>query len=176
MNVARTSRSVSDVLKKYKDFLTGLDEQEFQRCPAEGTWSYSEVYSHVLYVNKASIMAIERCIHKNKNSSGRLSWKAWLVFFSGRLPPWKMKAPENVAAMVSKISLEEARNELIKIQERLPGLLPDLQKASGNAKVYHAVLGKLNARQWLRFIEIHSRHHLRQLRRIQKILSKNHHL
>jgi hypothetical protein len=170
MNIDRTVKSISDVLEKYNQFLSGLDEEEFQRCPSEGAWSYSEVYSHVLYVNKASLMAIERCIH-GKSSSGRLSWKAWLVFFSGRLPPWKMKAPEKVAAMVIKISPEEARNELIKIREKLFDLLPEIKKASRKPKVYHAILGMLNARQWLRFIEIHSIHHLKQLRRIQLMLN-----
>lgn len=171
MSIGRRVASVLEILGKYRNFLSGLSDEEFQGSPEEGVWSYSEVYSHVLYVNKSSLIAIERCAFGNKASSGSISWRAWLIFFLGRIPA-RTKAPDKVAAMVQKISLEDARNDIIKLQEKLPELISIVRDTPGNHKVKHPRLGMLNASQWLRFMEIHSRHHLKQLKRIGSMMNQ----
>ncbi len=171
MSIGRRVAAVLEILGKYRDFLSGLSEEEFQRSPAEGIWSYSEVYSHVLYVNKSSLIAIERCAFGNKISSGRISWRAWLIFFLGKIPV-QTKAPDKVAAMVQKISLEDARNDIIKLEEKLPEMISIVRDTPGKHKIRHPRLGMLNAKQWLRFIEIHSQHHLKQLKRIGSMLNR----
>jgi len=45
-----------------------------------------------------------------------------------------------------------------------------VSQASKSQKAKHPRLGLLHARQWLRFIEIHTKHHEKQLYRIQKQL------
>jgi len=44
---------------------------------------------------------------------------------------------------------------------------PKVKNANPKIKTKHPVIGYLNAKQWLRFIEIHLNHHLKQLKRIE---------
>jgi len=173
MSIDSTRDSILKALEKYREFLTGLDEEQFQKSPAEGVWSYSEVYSHILHANTGSLIAIERCMNEAKSSSGRMQLQAWLILFFGIFPPGKIKAPEKIAAMVQKISMEEACNGIIKLLGRIPEVVNLVRKSSAKQKIKHPRIGLLNARQWFRFIEIHSRHHLKQLRRINSMLLIN---
>jgi hypothetical protein len=170
MNIKATTTSILNSLEKYREFLEGMDDEEFQRSPAEGVWSYSEVYSHIISADTGCIIAIERCMYEDKSSTGPMKWLARLILFTGVFPPWKLKAPEKVAAMVKKINLEEARNGIIKLRERLPEAEELVRKSAPHRKVRHPRLGLLNAKQWLRFIEVHTLHHLKQLERIKRML------
>jgi hypothetical protein len=169
MRIRATTESILQALEKYRAFLDGMDEEEFQKSPAEGVWSYSEVYSHIISADTGCTIAIERCMHEDKTSVGGIKWYSWLILFTGVFPP-RLKAPEKVAAMVKKITVEEARNGLIKLCEKLPETEDIVKKASPLRKIKHPRLGLLNARQWLRFIEIHTIHHLKQLERIKNKL------
>jgi hypothetical protein len=170
MNIDNAGNSILRSLSRYLDFLRHIDEEQFQRSPSEGVWSYSEVYSHIISSDTGSLIAIERCMNDTKSSTGRMQWQAWLILFFGVFPPGKIKAPVQVAAMVKKIRVEEARDGIIKLKERIPEILDLVRKSLPGQKVRHPRLGLLNARQWLRFIDIHTLHHLKQLQRINAML------
>lgn len=169
MNLASFGRRTEQILNRYEAFLSKLSEENFQQNPAPGVWSYSEVYSHIATSNQACFMAMENCIKGTANeSSKRIHPIAWLILFTGRFPPVKIKAPSRIAAMVQRLTKDEARLEIQQLKERLSNILPKIYGASLTQKVPHPRLGLLNARQWLRFIEIHTLHHEKQLYRIEK--------
>ena len=62
--------------------------------------------------------------------------------------------------------------EIEKFKENLSKLLPEITTASSSQKAKHPRMGLFNAKQWLRFIEIHTRHHEKQLYRIEAALKK----
>lgn len=100
MSVKSNTDAILKDLDKYRNFLAGMSEEIFQRTPKEDVWSYSEVYSHILGSNTASLIAIERCVHGNKSGPGRLGFLARLVLFFGMFPPGaRLKAPEKVRAL-----------------------------------------------------------------------------
>jgi len=72
--------------------------------------------------------------------------------------------------MVKKITPAEAQELMHRFSLRLQELVPQVSQASPNQKAKHPRLGLLHARQWLRFVEIHTKHHQKQLIRIQKAL------
>lgn len=160
--------AIKAITDQYKKFLDTISETEFQETPPDGGWSYSEVYSHVFQSNLGCLIAIEKCIlGTGTKTKVRIHWMAWLVLFLETFPPGKLKAPEKLAAMVKKITKEEARNLIVKFNQRLDDIVPRLNRAAVNCKVKHARLGLLNAPQWLKFVKVHSRHHIRQLDRIK---------
>ena len=161
-------RSLLAYVETYSNFLETLTEEEFQRSPAADVWSYAEVYSHIFQANLGSLVAAEKCINRTaEETSSRINWLAALILLLGRFPPGKIKAPERIAAMVKKISKEEARNLIVKFRSRLIQVAPNVSKAAANRKIRHPRLGLLNAVQWFRFIQIHTKHHLKQLQRIR---------
>jgi hypothetical protein len=172
MSISSVKRSVIKVISIYKNLLDEIPEDDFLKTPSQGGWSYSELYSHIIQVNKLALISIEKCINGTaKRVDRRTHWIVWLIMQLGKLPPGRIKAPENIAAMVNQISKEDARNQLVKFFERLDQVCAALPNAAPDFKVSHPRMGPLNARQWLRFIDIHSRHHIAQLRRIRRGLS-----
>lgn len=174
MSLSGQQKSLLLSLGTYEKLINTLSEEEFLLSPAEGVWSYSEVYSHIFQSNLGSLIAIEKCINgtaieNNKN----MGFITWAILFFGKFPPVKLKAPAHIAAMVKKNSIEEAKNLMVKFKKRLPEIYPQITKASPIQKIKHPRLGLLNAKSWFRFIEIHTLHHQKQLTRITKILQKS---
>lgn len=173
MNVLNVSRELLKSTQTYLDMLKSFSLEEFQINPKDGAWSYSEVYSHIIQVNTVSLLAIEKCLHgKQVTASGSLPILSRLILLFGKFPPVRIKAPDNIASSVKKISIEEASNGLIKLISRIEAITPKVSKITSSCKIHHPRLGPLNSVQWFRFMEIHNNHHLKQIERIRKSLSK----
>lgn len=168
MSIASDKKAIETALAEYRRRLDVIPDSQFNATPPGGGWSYGEVYSHLLQSNLGSLIAIERCANgTGKLDNKRLGLLAQAVFLFGRFPI-KLKAPEKIAALVNNIGKEEARNLLVKLKAKIEQMVPVINKASSFSKIKHPRFGLLNAKQWLRFIDIHTRHHLRQLNRIEK--------
>lgn len=173
MSIASDKESLENALLAYRRKLDEIPDELFNKIPPGGGWSYGEVYSHILQANLGSFTAIEKCINGSGQIDNKpLNWFARLIFLIGRFPPFKIKAPKNMAALVANIDKEEARNLLVRLKKRSDQLVSAINKSSSFSKVKHPRLGLLNARQWFRFINIHTKHHLRQLERIDEQFKK----
>lgn len=167
MSVNNHYRSLIKAVEEYEKLLAEVSEETFIQSPPDGGWSYSETYTHIFQANLGSLIAIEKCfLGTGTFCDKRLSFGVWAILLLGRLPPGKFKAPERLAAMVKKISREDAANLIIKFRNRLIDLKNKVEKADKYQVIKHPRLGLLNAKQWFRFIEIHTIHHTRQLKRI----------
>lgn len=172
MSVERHYKSLLSTVREYENLLSKVSEEEFLQSPPDGGWSYSETYSHIFQSNMLSLHATEKCIvGTGVLSSKRIHWMAWLILFFGRFPPVKFKAPEKIAAMTTKISREDALNLIAKFKIRLGDIKSKIHKANPYQKTKHPRLGLLNAKEWFRFIEVHTVHHTRQLKRIGRKLT-----
>ncbi len=168
MSVNNHFRSLIKAVEQYEILLQEVSEELFAKSPPEGGWSYSETFSHIFQSNLASLIAVEKCFLKTGIlDEKRINWKVWMILFLGRLPPGKFKAPERLASMVKILSKEEAANLIVKFKKRLSELKDKVEKADKYQKIKHPRLGLLNAKQWWRFIEIHTIHHTHQLKRIR---------
>ena len=173
MNIGSTRKEIETVLDTYRSRLDTIPDDLFNVTPPDGGWSCAEVYSHILQSNLGSGVAIEKCtLNSCVPTSKGLSLLGLLVLSFGRLPPVKVKVPPVIAAKspVKNISKEEARNMLIKCRKKINEVVPLIRDASPHRRVKHQRFGMLNAKQWLKFILIHSQHHLKQLDRVEKKL------
>jgi hypothetical protein len=171
MSINQTASRIQKSTARYEAFLTTVADADFQRNPAYGVWSYAEVYSHIFEANLISLLALEKCVKGTaEEDKSSLHPVVWLILFFGKFPPGKIKAPARIADMVKKITPAEAQELMHRFRHRLQELVPQVSQASPTQKAKHPRLGLLHARQWLRFIEIHTKHHEKQLYRIQKQL------
>jgi hypothetical protein len=169
MSPAEEQKAINAVLDEYRHLLDEIPDEQFTETPPGGGWSYAEVYSHILQANLGSSIAAEKCSNKTgTHTSKGLNWKGKLVFLMGGFPPGKRKAPPQVAALTKKISKEEARNLIVRLRKRVDEIIPLVAHAQANCKISHPGLGMLNAAQWIKFIRMHTRHHIKQLERIKK--------
>jgi hypothetical protein len=160
-------KHILKIVDAYRAHLATKTEENFQLTPPIGGWSYSEVYSHIFDAGLLSLMAIQKCIDgEGKEEGTALGVKA--VLFFGMFPPGKRyNVPSKLMTRVKKINLMAAEQFMKDFELQLAKIYPHLNGASHKIKTKHPRLGYLNAKQWLRFIEIHLHHHLKQLKRIE---------
>ncbi|MBE7176601.1 MAG: DinB family protein [Mucilaginibacter polytrichastri] len=170
MSLAANRKRIEKLLDEYRQRLDLYPEDDFTDTPAEGVWSYAEVYAHILNATYQSLLAAERCLGQNAQfhkSGTPLVVK--LILAIGRIPPGKHAVPAVLADKTAKISREDARNLLIRVRKKLDDVYPKLRGYDPLMRVKHPRLGMLHAAQWLRFTWIHLRHHVAQLNRISKM-------
>jgi hypothetical protein len=168
MNTERVFTSIQKVTFTYKQKLAEISDHNFERHPDKGGWCYSEVYDHIFDLSLLSLGELEQCLSgRGKNKATH--WFTNLILFFGSFPPAiRFKVPKHLASRVKKISKEEASSRIMDFMLQLQPYGNRLAKADKNLKTPHPRLGYLNAEQWLRFIEIHLKHHLMQLKRIDR--------
>lgn len=168
MSNATVLTSLNRITAAYSLRLDQLTDEEFQATPAIGGWSYSEVYSHIFDASLLSLAATENCI----NGKGEIKPTPFLVklilWYGGFPPQQKYKVPKTLEARVRKITIAEARSMMNEFSQQLQLIYPSICTADQALKRPHPRLGYLNTTGWLRFIEIHLKHHLKQLKRIEK--------
>jgi len=158
--------AINQSLDEYRGRLDTIPDEFFTQTPPKGGWSYAEVYSHILQADLGSSIAMERCVNGTAEPTKKgLNWLGRLFFIFNRFPPIKSPAPAG-AATAKKIDKEEARNLIIKCRTRLHDISQKLDGFSKHHRVQHPRLGMLHAGHWFRFILIHTKHHLKQLNRI----------
>ena len=168
MSINSSRNAIGKSIAVYEKLLNELPEELFTRTPAEGVWSYAEVYAHIFTSTLGCIKAIEACAKGTAIENDEpLPFSIRLVLFFKRLPPGKKyKVPERIEKDVRKISRQEAEELIRQCREQLETVYPMINSASTTQKIKHPRLGLFNASQWYSFIHIHLVHHQRQLYRI----------
>ncbi len=168
MTAAKVKASVHHIIDAYKFKLSQYPEDIFQTTPPISGWSYSEVYAHIFDSSLLSLIALANAAN-GKGEDKPTHFIVKLILFFGAFPPaQKYKVPKRLVERVKKISKTEASDFILAVEKDLEMYFPLLATAKPNCKTKHPRLGYLNAKQWLRFTEIHLKHHLKQLERIEK--------
>lgn len=174
MGIGSELREIEEVLDTYRNRLDNIPDDLFDATPPGGGWSYAEVYSHILQADLSSSIMLEKCTLSTcrATNKGRTLVGLFVLTFN-RFPPFRVKVPKAIASIIqaNKISKEDAKNLLIKCRRRINDVAPRIRDSSPHCRYKHARMGMLNARQWFKFILIHSKHHLKQLDRIEKKFS-----
>ncbi len=169
MSVQGKFNKLLDVITRYAYKLNNYTEESFVAKKHEDVWSAAEVYAHITTANKLSVMGMHKAIlGEATEDSNSLSWKARVIFFTGRIPSGR-KAPESVIKRTPKFnSIAEAKNALDDLESELNAVWDNRNSWSKTQKMRHPALGYLNNEQWISFMLIHSKHHLKQLARIRQ--------
>ena len=174
MNTKKVYQSIIKIVAAYQSKLATKNEENFTLTPPFGGWSYSEVYSHIFDSSLLSLIALNNCIKdEGEVKSTHIIVKA-ILFFGSFPPNKKYKVPKRLAERVKKINLMAAQQFITDFELQLVKVLALIDNANPKIKNKHPRLGYLNAKQWLRFIEIHLNHHLKQLKRIENSFLEQH--
>jgi hypothetical protein len=125
------------------------------RAEAVSRWSVGQHIEHLLKVDDA--------IHRNLSSSAigpsgpAPSLVARVILLTGRIPRGRGKAPDFTVPTGDYVVLRKAVEQMSKRFGELEPVIDDL--ARDPRRVAHPSLGGLTRRQWLRFADIHQRHH-----------------
>ena len=119
--------------------------------------SKSSVGWHLDHALKVINTVSEKTIHSNpKDYKSSFNFKQWLILKLGFFPRGKAKAPKIVLPPKTILEAE--------IQQQLQTAkanIEKLEKCPVNAYFIHPLFGMLNKKQTLRFLQIHTNHHLK---------------
>ena len=165
----------NDFLPTAKYLLKELEyygENQFKKKTEVSEWTIGQLYHHVIqgsYDNH--FKAIRNCLKKEGGDlKGRKNLIGYFVFITGFYPPIKLQG-------LSNYSPSQIEN-IAKAKDSVYGYLKEMQKIAieidkaGEAKykVKHRNFGRLTALEWYKLIVIHQKHHLKQKKKIDKIL------
>lgn len=168
MNTAELIASLKETIEEYQHRLDHYSDQVFTTKPSPDSWSMAEVYSHVLGANLRGLKAVEYCVKgKAEPTAVGLNELGQKLFDIGSFPPGKYDAPDALKAVVENIHKEEAKALVAKNLQRIFEI-QGVDEANPDYKIEHPRLGFLTAPQWVKFVLIHSNHHLEQLNRIER--------
>lgn len=165
----RCRRTYATVLGQFDRLQTLAAQPEeclFARAPGISDWSVADHLSHIARATEAMVGAIETASGSSAVAS-RVSLVGRAVLLTGWIPRGVGKAPEHVEPQVGSApeltrQLSDSRLAVL----RLEGRLPEITRARGRTR--HFAFGALTPLQWLRIIAVHTRHHLKIIRDIQR--------
>lgn len=117
--------------------------------------SSSSVGWHLAHVLLVIIKVSQSVINSNENQyNPSFTWRKFFVFLVGKFPRGKAKAPEAVQPM--QFHEEDLYHLFAEAETAVVGL----KKSNKNQFFKHPIFGNLNKRETIRFLHIHTHHHL----------------
>ncbi|MDQ1612101.1 MAG: hypothetical protein QOG00_2032 [Pyrinomonadaceae bacterium] len=150
--------------------------------PAEGAWSIAEIIDHLSITEQNMAQLIGMLLKKSEGARASAAVAASdgvdTQTAAGAPPPFqpftldnyieqvrevKLTAPERVRPG-GNVTLADALANLGRTRADIEALRPRLEAADLGAATYpHPAFGEFNSAQWLAFIGLHERRHLRQI-------------
>jgi hypothetical protein len=133
------------------------------RATAVSGWSVGEQIEHVIAVGDSILDGLAEETRTEHEKPLRFSGK--FVLLTGFIPRGRGRSPEKLRP--SGIAAEELRGRLQRFRERLRAIRENGASLDTNrSRFNHPLFGTLDARQWVRFVDIHQHHHVKIVRDI----------
>jgi hypothetical protein len=149
-------------------FLDDYSLEELHRKPIAGSWSLGQVYMHIIEDTPWHIGQMREALATRENSGDEMHSNAVWMFENNQFPDMKIEGTatdENVGQPESKEELIQKLNE---IKAEVNQLYHTNDFIASKGKTRHPGLLYFSALDWLKFTEMHMRHHLRQKKRIDE--------
>ncbi len=147
----------------------GLDVAQLTRHRG-GKWSVADILEHLDRTYQTTIPHLQKCLDAGKPTAGRASLvnrlAVGLVVGLGYMPSGR-KAP--AYAVPKGLPPEEILSQIPLHLAKMDRVLAECERRFGadHKLADHFVLGPMSAQQWRKFHWVHTRHHMRQIARMQ---------
>ena len=160
-------------MNTYIDKLDAYSEEQFLQKPSEHAWSLGQVYVHVLLASEHFFLKqADKCLNKDETKRGKgKNRNGKILFLINGFPNIKFKMPRSVEVPPRPPeNIDYVRGKLAKAMELAKGIESRLDGYDKDERIKNPAFGYLNAKEWYRMAEMHFRHHLRQLKRTEKMI------
>ncbi|HVT05306.1 MAG TPA: DinB family protein [Thermoanaerobaculia bacterium] len=169
----KSAEGIRLLIASWRDALEQTSDLRLSAPTEPGQWTLGQVYAHIIEATDGlAIPQLEKCLSPDRESTTKgKTIPGIAVFALGAIPPIRIrfrpspdyvpKQPANREAI--RVSLDAMETRLLELVDRVEG-------APTDRRARHPLLGMLNAAEWLQFAQMHLRHHLRQRRRLERIL------
>ncbi len=146
--------------------IEGLSDEQFNQSSSEGEWSPKQIFEHLVKIETVIATNISKEL---KNEDSPKAKKKPIALATSRLikveaPGYTVPTDEYKTIQEMKKELHTSRLYLIKVYESSTSDVFSVKSLK------HPIFGRVPLIQWFRFIGLHEKRHLKQLRKTIKIL------
>lgn len=162
----------NDTIEKWIRYLNDYSLGMLCRKPQPDSWSLGQVYIHIIDDTGYFIGQMKTALLKDVNKEKEMHKYARSLFEHDTFPDALLEGPATNTSVRQPNSKEELLQALLSIKEEINRLYLTFDSSNSRGKAEHPGFLFFNALEWLRFAEMHMRHHFRQKERIdERILS-----
>lgn len=177
MNTKESLSKLEETAAYYLEQLKGISQEKLTRQPSEDQWSVGQLYAHLIGVTQfMSLRSIALCQEGNPEAisvGGSRSELGEALFQSGGFPDVKIRVPPSPQYTPKQPNdADELVHGLKDIVKRMKAVEPTLDDIPAENRAPHPRLGLFNAKEWFCMVEMHFRHHLKQLKSLQQFLNQ----
>lgn len=137
--------------------------------PGDGSWALGQVFMHIIDDTGYFAEQIKLALATNENANKSMHEDALAIFENGGFPD--MKIVNSTAGQPPQPSnVQTIKDGFNAIKQEINMLCASHNLDNATGKTRHPGLLYFSALEWLRFAEMHMRHHFRQKKRIDEAL------
>ena len=153
------------------DRLNDYTLEQLRRSPRPGSWSLGQVYVHIIHDTSWFVGQMEAALQTSDDGDKAMHPDARRMFDNNSFPDAQIAGPATDTFIPQPAGKEELALRLFDIRTAVDRLFAGFDAVvSASGKTRHPGLGFFSAVEWLKFAEMHMRHHFRQKRRIDAVL------
>ena len=160
--------ALQNLLVEGAAYLDGPADALFQLRPEISGWSIAEQLYHITLANASIPKLIERMKAGKLGNEEDKPFPERIAIIQEGIIPGGRQAPERVVppSDLDAELLNRDYNRMWKATQRLEPLLDELHAIPN--RFPHMFFGPLSAIEWVRFMEIHTRHHMKIVERLSE--------
>lgn len=162
-----------EIINTIEVWIKDVEQYSFEQIcakPSQNSWSLGQVCVHLIENTLYFLEQISICLSNNENATEEMTESAKTMFFNNEFPNDLIEGPPSNDNTCQPNSKDEILSSFAKIKESLIYCETQILNSMCYGKTKHPGLYYFNAIEWLQFIEMHFRHHLRQRDRIKSFL------
>jgi uncharacterized damage-inducible protein DinB len=154
-------------------WISWLDDYSFEtllQYPQPESWSLGQVYIHIISETTHFVKQVRECLLTDEHSGEEMHADAKAMFANNGFPDTLIEGPARFSDVVQPKNKEQLMQDLLRLKNEVQDLFFAAGTSRRSGKTRHPGLYFFNAQEWLRFAEMHMRHHFRQKQRIDEKL------
>lgn len=155
----------NDTLHQWVAFLDDYSLEMICRPTKAAAWSLGQVYVHIIDDTGWFVEQVATALVSKDHYDQEMTEEGRQILANG-FPDVQIEGPATNTFIPQPESLDQLRRALLSIHDAMAKLCHNGDFAAATGKTKHPGLGYFTAAEWLRFAELHMRHHLRQKKRI----------
>lgn len=158
--------------KRMQRLAQAAPETVLNRRSPTGGWSPLQIMHHLILAETASCDYLEKKLQAPIQAK-RAGWRAWarfLALYMALQSPIKFKAPAIIAGgMPETANLSETIEKWNAVRTRLQAIIKSIPAEHLHQELFkHPVAGKMSVLHMLRFMNIHTKRHILQMKKTIK--------
>lgn len=153
------------------DALPTYTDNSFTKQPSPTSWSVAQLYNHLIDETKWYLGEIEKCLSSESFSPGEMTSDGKKMFAANEFPDIMIKGNSQLSNNLSIIERNQLHAQLTAIKHQVNTFWQQIDHTNARGQTPYPGLGYFNAKDWIKFADMHLRHHLRQKKRIDDFLS-----